>query len=310
MGAQDFVVDPRNAHVLVYLNGELVPRERATVSLFDSGFLLGDGLWEGLRLHRGTLLFLDQHLDRLYDGAKAIDLDIKLSRDELKDAVWKTVRANGMSDGVHIRLMVTRGLKRGVNQDPRHALGQPTLAIVAEYKLPNPETLRAGLSLFTSTIRCMPPDTLDTKLNSHSRLGLIQALIQAIKAGADEALMLDPAGFVCTCNSTNFFFVKRGALHSSTGRYGFNGITRGHVIELCRAHGIPVRLGDYTLSDVYAADEAFVTGTFGGLTPVRAVDGRRLGGALPGPLTARAIELYRGLMDDAGAQGQAAQHGS
>jgi branched-chain amino acid aminotransferase len=298
-GSQDFPADPRNAGVKLYLNGALVPREAAQVSIFDAGFVLGDGVWEGIRLHKGGLVFLDAHLDRLFEGARAIDLDIGLTRDEVVAALWATLRANGMEDGVHIRLMVTRGLKKTPNQDPRHTIGKATIAIVAEWKQPSPALATQGLALFTSTIRCSPADMFDMRLNSHSRLNLITALIQAIKAGADEALMLDPQGFVSSCNATNFFWVRRGAVFTSTGDYCFHGVTRANVIALCRAHGVPVTLGNFTLKDVYAADEAFVTGTFGGLTPVRSVDGRALPAALPGPVTARLRAFYDALKDSA-----------
>jgi branched-chain amino acid aminotransferase len=300
-GSQDFPADPRNAGVLVYVNGALVPRDEARVSVFDAGFVLGDGVWEGVRLHKGRLVFLDAHLDRLFDGARAIDLDIGLTRAELVAALHETLAANAMQDGVHLRLMVTRGLKKTPNQDPRHTIGRATIVIVAEWKQPNPALQRSGLSLFTSSIRCSPADMFDMRLNSHSRLNLITALIQAIKAGADEALMLDPAGFVSSCNATNFFFVRGGEVCTSTGDFCFHGITRGHVIGLCRENGIPVRLGNFVLKDVYGAEEAFVTGTFGGLTPVSAIDGRALPATLPGPLTQRLRGLYDALKDHAAA---------
>ncbi len=290
--AQGYVDDPRNDHVFVYVNGEFVPRERASVSIFDSGFVLGDGVWEGLRLARGRLIALDEHLDRLYEGARAIALDIGLTREELVRAVRQTLERNGMTDGVHIRLMITRGRKRTVNQDPRFALGTPTVVIVAEYKTPNPDTKRRGLTLFTSTIRCSAPDVFDLRLNSHSRLNLIQALIQAIAAGADEALMLDPYGFVASCNSTNFFIVRRGELWTSTSRFSFRGITRGRIIGLARAHGIAVQETDFTLAEAYGAEEAFVTGTLGGVTPVARIDGRSIGASVPGPLTTKLAGWY------------------
>jgi branched-chain amino acid aminotransferase len=296
-GSQDFAADPRNATVLVHLNGALVPRAEARVSVFDSGFVLGDGVWEGLRLHKGRLLFLRAHLDRLYEGARAIELDIGLTREALTARLWETLRANGMEDGVHIRLMVTRGLKKAPNQDPRHVIGPATIAIVAEWKQPSPALLTAGLALHTATIRCTPADMFDMRLNSHSRLNLITALLQAIRAGADEALMLDPHGFVSSCNATNFFFVRDGEVRTSTGDYCFHGVTRRNVIALCQAHGVPIRLGNFTLMEVHAADEAFVTGTFGGLTPVRAIDGRALPAALPGPVTTRLRGLYEALKD-------------
>lgn len=300
-GSQDFSADPRNATVLVWLNGALVPRAEAKVSILDAGFVLGDGVWEGIRLHKGKLVFLDAHLDRLFEGAAAIDLDIGLTRQGVVDALWALLRANGMEDGVHIRLMVTRGLKKTPNQDPRQAIGPATIAIIAEWKMPSPEIRTRGLTLFTSSIRCTPADMFDMRLNSHSRLNLITALIQAIKAGADEALMLDPHGFISSCNATNLFWVRRGQVFTSTGDYCFHGVTRANVIQLCRANGIPLTLGNFVLKDILTADEAFVTGTFGGLTPVRGVDGRTLPGSLPGPLTARLSSLYDALKDSAAA---------
>jgi branched-chain amino acid aminotransferase len=216
---------------------------------------------------------------------------------ELTAAIQQTLDANGMRHGVHIRLMVTRGKKKAPNQDPRNALGKPTVVIIAEYKEPSPAIVTKGLSLFTATIRCTPADMFDMRINSHSRLSLIMALNQAIAAGADEALMLDPHGFVSSCNATNFFFVRSGEVCTSTGDFCFNGITRHNVITLCRNESIPIRLGNFVLSDVYNADEAFVTGTFGGVTPVRAIDGRTLPAALPGPLTKRLRERYAVLKD-------------
>jgi len=290
--AQGYVEDPRNDNVLVYVDGQFVPRDQAVVSVFDSGFVLGDGIWEGVRLVNGRLVALDQHLDRLYEGASAIALDIGMTRDALVAAIHATLDKNGMVDGAHVRLMVTRGKKTTPNQDPRFALGKPTIVIVAEYKKPNPEVKAAGLALFTSTFRCSGPDVFDLRLNSHSRLNLIQALIQAISAGADEALMLDPHGFVASCNSTNFFIVRDKTLWTSTGRYNFKGITRGKIIELYRSHGGVVHEIDFTLGEVYGADEAFVTGTLGGVTPVTRVDGRTIGTGAPGTITRRIGELY------------------
>lgn len=290
--AQGYVDDPRNDAVLVYVDGQFVPRNEAVVSVFDSGFVLGDGIWEGLRLVNGRLVALDQHMDRLYEGASAIALDIGLSRDALVAALRTTLERNGMVDGVHVRVMVTRGRKKTPNQDPRFALGRATIVIVAEYKQPNPGAKARGLALFTSTFRCSAPDVFDLRLNSHSRLNLIQALIQAIHAGADEALMLDPHGFVASCNSTNFFIVRGRSLWTSTGRYNFAGITRATVIELYRADGGVVCETDFTLSEAYAASEAFVTGTLGGITPVTRIDGRTIGTGQPGVVTHRVSELY------------------
>jgi branched-chain amino acid aminotransferase len=294
-GSQDFAADPRNADALVNLNGRLVPRDAATVSIFDGGFVVGDGVWEGLRLHEGGLLFLDQHLDRLYWGAAKIRLDIGLNRDELAAELHRTLAANGMHDGVHLRVMVTRGVKSAPNQDPRNALGKATVVIVAEYKMPDPSLAGRGLSLHTASIRCTPAHMFDMRLNSHSRLNLITALLEAIDAGADEALMLDPLGMVSSCNATNFFCVLDGEVLTSSGEYCFNGVTRAKVVELCLREGIAIRVGDFTLDEAYSAEEAFVTGTFGGLTPVREIDGRMLSASLPGPITLRLRSLYESL---------------
>ncbi|HEY6982375.1 aminotransferase class IV [Reyranella sp.] len=290
--AQGYLPDARNEKVLVYVNGDLVPRQEARVSIFDAGFALGDGVWEGLRLVKGKLISLDAHMDRLFEGARSIDLDIGLDRQGVIEAVRHTLDRNGMSDGVHIRLMVTRGIKTTPNQDPRFAVGKPTIVIVAEYKTPLPEAKARGYALFTSTFRTTGPDQFDLRLNSHSRLNLIQALIQAIKTGADEALMLDPRGFVASCNSTNFFIVRKRELWTSTGLYNFKGITQANVIAAWRNAGGIARECDFTLAQVYSADEAFVTGTLGGVTPVTKVDGRLIGNGQPGALTREASQLY------------------
>ena len=223
--AQGYLADGRNDKVLVYVNGAFVPRNEAVVSVFDSGFALGDGVWEGLRLVKGRLISLDAHMDRLFEGVRSIDLDIGLTRDGVVKAVQDTLDRNGMTDGAHLRLMVTRGLKSTPNQDPRFVIGKATIVVVAEYKTPNPEAKVRGMSLFTSAFRTTGPDQFDLRLNSHSRLNLIQALIQAIQAGADEALMLDPQGFVATCNSTHFFIVRKGELWTSGGGFCLGGIT-------------------------------------------------------------------------------------
>jgi branched-chain amino acid aminotransferase len=292
-GTHDALPDRRNEKVLIYINGELVPRPEAKISVFDSAFLVGDGVWESARLHDGVFVFLDRHLDRLFQGAKAIGLDIGMTREELTDALYKTVEANNMHSGVHVRLMITRGIKKTPSQDPRLTAGGPTVVIIAEHKQADPATGQAGITLFTSTVRRGPPDSLDPRLNCHSKLHEVIALIQALQAGADEALMLDVNGFVSTCNATNFFIVRDKEVWTSTGQYCLNGITRGTVIRLCRENDIPVREKHFSLTDVYDADEAFVTGTFGSLTPVIEVDGRTIGRGRPGPLTHRLSELYR-----------------
>jgi branched-chain amino acid aminotransferase len=288
-GAQTPAEDPRNAALKIWLNGRLVPRAEAVVSIFDAGFGLGDGVWEGIRLAHGRLVLVDEHLKRLVEGARTIAIDVEAAA--LRRALDETVAANDMQHGAHLRLMVTRGEKHTIHQDPRNALGTPTVAITAEYKQPDPQIKREGLKLSTSTFRCSTPDVFDLRLNSHSRLNLIQALLQAIAAGAHEALMLDLHGFVSSCNSTNFFIVRDGAVMTSTGRFCFNGITRRKVIELCAAEGLRCEQTDFTLAEAYNADEAFVTGTFGGVTPVRAIDWRPLG-VVGGPVTAQLSRAY------------------
>lgn len=295
-GTHRYVDDPRNADVLISVNGELLPRDRAVVSVFDSGFIMGDGVWEGLRLHNGRLAFLDQHLRRLWQGAKAIAMDIGMTREALTAEIERTVAANGMESGVHIRLMVTRCIKATPYQDPRVNIGPPTVVIIPEWK--TPAEREGGVSLFTVHVRRGAPDVQDPMLNSHSKLNCITACIQAARAGADEALMLDPHGFVATCNSTHFFIVRDGQLWTSTGRYCIHGITRGNVLRLARENGMEALEKDFSLTEVYDADEAFITGTFAGLTPVVSVDGRTIGeGTPPGPVVTRLKGLYRDLVE-------------
>ena len=288
----DSAGDTRNADVLIDINGVLKQRAEAMVSVFDSGFVLGDGVWEGLRVHKGHIAFLRAHLDRLYEGAKAIAMDIGLSREALTRRLHAVLDANGMSDGVHIRLMVTRGLRSTPYQDPRVVVSGATIVIVPEYKEPLPAVVETGISLFTVHVRRGFPDVQDPKLNSHSKLNCITACIQAIEAGADEALMLDPHGFVATCNSTHFFIVRKSEVWTSTGDYCLGGITRANVIRLCRENNIPVLEKNFSLTDVYGAEEAFVTGTFAGVVPVRSVDGRKFAEGR-GPMTLRLQELYK-----------------
>ena len=290
--SQAYIEDDRNENVVVYVNGEFKRKNEATVSIFDSGFVLGDGIWEGIRLVNGRLVALDEHLDRIYEGANSISLDIGVSKDEMKELLWETLKKNNMEDGAHIRLMVSRGKKKTPNQDPRFLLSSATIVIVAEYKRIDMEAKLKGLKLFTSTFRCSSPDVFDLRLNSHSRLNFIQALIQAINAGADEALMLDPNGFVASCNSTNFFIVKDGELWTSTGDFNFNGITQKTVKRLAKKHGVVVCEKNFTLAEAYNADEVFVTGTLGGLTPVKAIDGRTIGNGEAGPMFNKLLDIY------------------
>ncbi len=298
LGTHDFSADPRNDSVLISVNGDLVPRPQAVVSVFDSGFMLGDGVWEGLRLHHGRFAFLEAHLDRLYEGAKAIMLDIGLTREELTARLDAVIDANHMRDqaGVHIRLMVTRGIRSTPYQDPRVVISPATVVIIPEYKTPLPSTIERGIRLFTVHVRRGDPAVQDPKLNSHSKLNCITACIQAAQAGADEALMLDPHGFVATCNSTHFFIVRKGEVWTSSGDYCLAGITRSNVIKVCREAGIPVFEKNFSLTEVHGADEAFVTGTFAGVVPVTEIDGRKLTDGR-GPMVERLQGLYRALMD-------------
>jgi branched-chain amino acid aminotransferase len=300
-GTHDHANDARNDSILVWVNGELLPRERAVVSVFDSGFVLGDGVWEGLRVRAGHPAFLEAHLDRLFQGAAALMMDVGLSRAELTAALYETLRANDMTDGVHIRLMVTRGVKSTPYQDPRVTVGPATVVVIAEHKQPMPATVTDGITLFTTHVRRATPDTLDPKLNAHSKLNDIQACIQAYTAGADEALMLDPHGFVATCNSTHFFIVVDGddgpEVWTSDGRFTLGGITRRNVLRMCRADSVTARETTFSLTDVYSAREAFVTGTFAGVVPVRSVDGRTIGDGRRGPVVQRLQDLYVDLVD-------------
>ncbi len=291
--AQD---DARNDKILIYVDGQIVPKAQATVSVYDSGFMLGDGVWEGLRLYDGKWAFLDEHIDRLFEAAKAIDLDIGLDRKGVISALLETQNANSMTTNAHARLMVTRGIKVRPFQHPSLSQSGPTFVIIMEHsqpKIPRPITLatvphQRGL-----------PMTQDPKLNSHSKLNCILACIAAQKAGADEALMLDVHGFVNTTNACNFFIVKKGAVWTSTGDYCMNGITRQKVIDLCRANDIPVFERNFSLVDTYSAEEAFLTGTFGAQTPVSTIDGRIIGTGELGPMTQRLRGLYKDLVERA-----------
>ena len=285
--------DARNEAILIYVNGQIVPKAQAMVSVYDSGFMLGDGIWEGLRLYKGNWAFADEHMDRLFDAAKAIDLTIGMTKDKMISALSETQKANGMTNDVHARLMVTRGVKTRPFQHPRLSQRGPTVVIIMEHsrqKLPRP------IKLATVPHMRGLPMTQDPKLNSHSKLNCILACIAAEKAGADEALMLDVHGFVNTTNACNFFIVKKGAVWTATGDYCMNGITRQKVIDLCRANAIPVFERNFSLVDTYSADEAFLTGTFGAQTPVGSIDGRQIGGGQMGPMTERLRGLYKHLV--------------
>lgn len=285
--------DARNEAILIYVNGRIVPKAQALVSVYDAGFMLGDGVWEGLRLYNGTWAFMDEHLDRLFEAARAIDLDIGMTKAQVAQALLDTAAANGMTTDVHARLMVTRGIKSRPFQHPRLSRQGPTVAIIMEHSRPSlPRPIRLAT---VPHLRGLPM-TQDPKLNSHSKLNCILACIAAEKAGADEALMLDIHGFVNTTNACNVFIVRKGQVWTSTGDYCMNGITRQKVIDLCRANGIPVFQRNYSLVDVYGAEEMFLTGTFGAQTPVGMVDGRVIGTGQMGPVTERLRGLYKTLV--------------
>ena len=286
--------DSRNETILIYLNGRIVPKAEALVSVYDSGFMLGDGVWEGLRLYDGRWAFLDDHMDRLFEAAKAIDLNIGMTRAEVIDALEQTRAANDMTTDAHARLMVTRGVKSRPFQHPSLSRQGPTVTIIMEHSKPSiPRPIRLAT---VPHIRGLPM-TQDPKLNSHSKLNCILACIAAEKAGADEALMLDVHGFVNTTNACNFFIVRKGEVWTSTGDYCMNGITRAKVIDVCRQNGIPVFEKNYSLVDTYGADEAFLTGTFGAQTPVSEIDGRQIGTGTMGPVTQRIRDLYKALIE-------------
>ena len=294
----DYIDDERNNNILIYVNGDLLPRSEAKISVFDSGFLLGDGVWEGIRLHNGKLVFGKEHLERLSDGAKALDIELGMSISEIEAAVLDTTKANSMISGVHIRLILTRGLKKTPFQHPSANVGDSTLVIIPEFKIASDESKTKGLRLFTVHVHRSYPDIQDPKLNSLSKLNCIIACIQADKAGYDEALMLDPHGFVSTCNSTNFFIVKKNEVWTSTPNYCLNGVTRGNIIRLCSENNIPVYEKDFSLMEVYSADESFVTGTFAGVIPVKEVDGRVIGKGKRGEITQKLQNLYSELIEN------------
>jgi len=285
--------DARNDAILIYVNGQIVPKAQAMVTVYDSGFMLGDGVWEGLRLYNNRWAFADEHIDRLFEAAKAIDLDLRLSKSQILQALLDTQSANGMTSDAHARLMVTRGVKTRPFQHPSLSRSGPTMVIIMEHSKPR---LPRPIRLATVPHMRGLPMTQDPKLNSHSKLNCILACIAAEKAGADEALMLDVHGFVNTTNACNVFIVRKGQLWTSTGDYCMNGITRQKVIDLCRANDIPVSERNYSLVDTYSADEAFLTGTFGAQTPVGSIDGRQIGTGQIGPMTQRLRDLYKALV--------------
>ena len=297
-GTHNAIQDDRNESIIIYINGAFHVRNEAKISVFDSGYLVGDGIWEGIRLTGGKLVFVEEHLNRLWQAAKATHINMAYSKAELIEIIYKTLEKNNMTDGVHIRVMVTRGIKKTPSQDPRLTITGPNLVIIPEHKMADESSKKSGLKLFTSTIRRGSPDYLDPKLNCHSKLHEVQALVQAIEAGADEALMLDINGFVSTCNSTNFFMVKDGMVITSTDQYCMNGITRQKIIDLCVENNMPVVERNFSLYDVYDADECFVTGTFAGVSPVISIDGRTIENKSNNEISASLSILYKKLISD------------
>lgn len=297
-GTHNALEDDRNKDIKIYINGEYFCRNDAKISVFDSGYLVGDGIWEALRLHKGVLVFLEAHLERLWSSAASVGMTFPFTKAELTTIIHKVLDKNGMTDQVHVRIMITRGIKKTPSQDPRLTISGPNVVIIPEYKKASEESKEKGITLFTSTIRRGSPDYLDPRLNCHSKLHEVQALIQAIEAGADEALMLDVNGFVSTCNATNFFIVKNNEVLTSTGQYCMNGITRTKVIEVCKISNIVCHEKNFSLFDVYGADEAFVTGSFGGITPVTKIDGRQIGSKPFGDMTQKLSGLYHDLIEE------------
>jgi len=291
-GTHEYIQDPRNDNILIYINGEIIPRPEAKISVFDSGFLLGDGVWEGIRLHNGQLVFLKEHLDRLYAGSNSIGMDIGMSSDDLTSKIIQTIEANNMYSNIHLRLIVSRGMKSTPYQHPRVNIGGPTIVIIPEYKIVTEDSKDKGLELVSvNTIRSSEI-TQDPKINSLSKFNCIQACIEADRLGADEGLMFDMNGYVSTCNSTNFFIVRKSEVWTSTGEYCLNGVTRGAIITLCKSNDIEVYEKNFIIDDVHSADEAFVTGTFAGVLPVTKIDQHMLSNGKKGAITDRLQRLY------------------
>jgi len=292
-GTHEYIQDPRNDNILIYINGEIIPRPEAKISVFDSGFLLGDGVWEGIRLHNGQLVFLKEHLDRLYAGSNSIGMDIGMSSDDLTRKIIQTIEANNMYSNIHLRLIVSRGMKSTPYQHPRVNIGGPTIVIIPEYKIVTEDSKDKGLELVSvNTIRSSEM-TQDPKINSLSKFNCIQACIEADRLGADEGLMFDMNGYVSTCNSTNFFIVRKSEVWTSTGEYCLNGVTRGAIITLCKSNDIEVYEKNFIIDDVHSADEAFVTGTFAGVLPVTKIDQHMLSNGKKGTITDRLQRLYK-----------------
>ena len=287
----DYIKDNRNENILIYINGKYFTRSKASISVFDSGFLLGDGVWEGIRLHKNRLIHLKEHINRLFDGAKRISLEIHMTKDEIINAIWETLKKNDMKTDTHIRLIISRGVKSTPYQHPKVTISTPTIVIIPEYKKPNEHVINNGISLaLVQTIR--DNSVQDPRVNSLSKMNCISACIEAEKLGSDEGLMLDAKGFVSTCNSTNFFIVVNNEVWTSTGEYCLNGVTRGSIISLCKENNINVYEKNFLIEDVYKADEAFVTGTFAGVIPIIKIDSKPMSNGFIGPITKELQKLY------------------
>ena len=289
----DHEIDSRNKNIQIYINGSFYHRDEAKISVYDSGFLMGDGIWEGLRLVNNKWIFIDEHIDRLFEGCKAIDLDIKMTKEDIVNALDETKAINNMSNEVHARLMITRGNKSKPFQQPHLSESGINIVIIMEHSKPSTDLKNITMATVPQ-VRGMPMSQ-DPKLNSHSKLNCILACIQANKLGADEALMLDPLGFVNTTNSCNFFIVKNNQVWTSTGDYCMNGVTRQNIINLCKENNIPIYEKNFSLVDVYSADEAFITGTLGSLTNVTSIDNRNIG-SNNNPMSDKLRNYYKKLL--------------
>ena len=293
MSTHKYLHDHRNDQILIYVNGEIFPRDKAKISIFDSGFLLGDGVWEGIRFHNGHLVFIQEHLDRLFHGASSLDIDIGMSKDRFKSLIISVLDANRMITDVHIRLIVSRGLKKTPYQHPNANIGESTIVIIPEYKKVDKTINNKGISLVTVLARRGTADTQDPRLNTLSKLNCIFACIEADKKGGDEGLMNDVNGNISTCNSTNFFIVRGKEVWTSTGEYCLPGVTRSAIIQLCKENNIPISEKNFSVDDVINADEAFVTGTFAGVIPVVNIDGKKIGDEKRGLMTETLFNLYK-----------------
>jgi len=294
VSSHDFVDDKRNKNIKIYINGKFYKRKDAKISVFDSSTMLGDGIWDSLRYHNNNFIFLKEHLDRLYKDAKLIDLKIHLNRKKISEALIKTIKINKMKTNVHLRIIVSRGIKSTPYQSPKVTISKPTIIIIPEYKKPDIKAYKKGLKLVTvKTIRG-PINVQNPQINSLSKLNCILACIEANKKNADEALMFDINGNVATNNSTHFFFVKNNTVFTSTGKYCVTGITRQKIIDLCKKNKIKVKEKNFKLNEVLSADEAFCTGSFAGIVPVNQINKKKYS-LKKNPITKELTNFYNNL---------------